>query len=117
MYLLCTTINRPLRRTLVSSVILFRKVALILKLDNADDAFIVTRDGVALPKGAIIPNEFVESTHRTASYGTYNEAGRYLEKVRIDPGTLPGYKGPNLSHFHLNNTSKHYYSNWPWYKK
>ena len=34
--------------------------------------------------------------------------GKFVEKLRIDPATPPGQKGPNESHFHLNNKGKHY---------
>ncbi len=78
--------------------------------------FIVTKEGVVLPKGADIPSQFVENANRSSNYGVI-ENGKYVEKVRIDPATSPGFKGPNECHFHLNN-GKHIFdaSKWPWWK-
>jgi hypothetical protein len=47
------------------------------------------------------------------------ENGKFIEKLRIDPGTLPGIKGPNSSHFHLDGGRKHIFdiSKWPWWRK
>jgi RHS repeat-associated protein len=87
------------------------------KWANVDDAMVVTPDGVVLPEGAYIPKEFVENPFRKGSYGIM-ENGKFIEKLRIDPGTLPGIKGPNSSHFHLNGGKKHIFdlNKWPWWK-
>lgn len=78
--------------------------------------FIVTKDGVVLPKGAEIPSEFVENPFRSGNYGVYVN-GKYVEKVRIDPPTPINSKGPNISHFHLDNGKDHITdaSKWPWW--
>ena len=83
-----------------------------------DTPIAVTPDGVALPKGAFIPDDFIENPYRRGSYGIM-EDGKFIEKLRIDPGTLPGFKGPNSSHFHLNGGSKHIFdlNKWPWWRK
>jgi RHS repeat-associated protein len=80
------------------------------------NVYTVTKDGVVLPKGAIIPEMFIENPNRNSNYGIIKE-GKYLEQIRIDPGTIPGIKGPNESHFHLNN-GKHIFdaTKWPWWK-
>lgn len=44
---------------------------------------------------------------RAGSYGEYIN-GKFVEKLRIDPATLPGMKGPNHSHYHLNGRPTHY---------
>jgi RHS repeat-associated protein len=77
--------------------------------------FTVTKEGVVLPKGAKIPGEFVENAHRSSNYGIIQN-GKYIEKVRIDPATPAGFKGPNESHFHLNN-GDHIFdaTKWPWW--
>ena len=38
--------------------------------------------------------------------------------LRIDGGTPSGYKGPNVSHFHLNGKKEHIFNinRWPWKK-
>jgi hypothetical protein len=36
------------------------------------------------------------------------ENNKYEEKLRIDPATPPGKKGPNTSHYHRNRKSTHY---------
>ena len=76
--------------------------------------FQVTKEGVVLPQGAKIPGEFVENVHRSSNYGIIQN-GKYFEKVRIDPATPSSFKGPNQSHFHLNNGG-HIFdaSKWPW---
>jgi len=81
------------------------------------DALIVTKDGIVLPKGANIPSEFIENPLRSGSYGIM-ENGTFFEKIRIDPGTLPGFKGPNFSHFHIDGGKKHIFdiNKWPWWK-
>jgi len=81
-----------------------------------DEVFIVTREGVILPKGAKIPDQFIENKFRSSNYGEMVN-GTYLEKVRIDPGTPPGFKGPDISHFHLND-GNHIFdaTKWPWWQ-
>ncbi len=76
--------------------------------------FLVTKEGVVLPKGAKIPGEFVENPFRSSSYGIMDK-GKFIEKLRIDPATPGGMKGPNFSHFHLDGSSKHLTNNWPWW--
>jgi hypothetical protein len=79
------------------------------------NVFTVTKEGVALPKGAKIPNEFVQNPYRNSNYGVF-ENGKFVEKLRIDQATPPGFKGPNQSHFHLDNGS-HIFdaSKWLWW--
>ena len=78
--------------------------------------FTVTPDGVVLPKECEIPSNLVENEHRTNCYMGKNENGEYVERIRIDQATPPGYKGPNRSHFHLNGGRKHIFdiSKWPY---
>ena len=79
-------------------------------LKRSEDVFVVTKDGVVLPKGKKyrIPEHYVENPHfRDGSYGEYVN-GRFKEKLRIDPATLPGKKGPNYSHYHKNGKRTHY---------
>jgi RHS repeat-associated protein len=88
---------------------------------NTDqDVFIVTEDGVVLPKGAEIPEYLIENPkyHGKGSYGIIDQNGNFQETVRIDKGTPHGYKGPNESHFHLNK-GKHIFdaNKWPWWRK
>ena len=45
-----------------------------------------------MPKGAKIPNEYVQNPYRSSIYGTF-ENGKFVEKLRIDAPTLPGEKG------------------------
>lgn len=54
---------------------------------------------------------------RKGSFGIM-ENGKFIEKVRIDPSTLPKFKGRNSSHFHLNGGGKHIFDQkkWPWWK-
>lgn len=75
----------------------------------ADDVFHVTPDGVVLPKGPKhkIPEGYVENAHRPSSYGEIAD-GKFRERLRIDPPTPPGRKGPNTSHYHLDGKSTHY---------
>ncbi len=77
----------------------------------ADDIIHVTPSGVALPPGPKyqIPKHYVENPHRTGSYGEIVN-GKYVEKLRIDPATPPGMKGPNYSHYHLDGKGTHYSS-------
>jgi hypothetical protein len=85
---------------------------------SMETPFTVTPDGVVLPKDAYIPKNLVESPYRSGSYGRVMD-GKFIEVLRIDPGTLPGYKGPNNSHFHLNGGKKHIFdiNKWPWWHK
>ncbi len=78
-------------------------------LGGADNAFHVTPDGVVLPKGSRhkIPNNYVENPHRSGSYGEVI-GGKLRERLRIDPPTPPGRKGPNNSHYHLDGKGRHY---------
>ena len=69
----------------------------------------VTKDGVALPSAPKyeIPSEYVQSPYRNGSYGEIAN-GKYVERLRIDPPTAPGTKGPNYSHYHLDGRGTHY---------
>jgi len=69
----------------------------------------VTKDGVALPTGPKyeIPGNYVGSPYRNGSYGEIAN-GKYVERLRIDPPTAPGTKGPNYSHYHLDGRGTHY---------
>ncbi len=80
------------------------------------EAITVTPEGVALPKGAKIPSELVKNPYyKGSSYGSF-ENGKFIERLRIDQATPPGFKGPNQSHFHLNNGGHIFDSNkWPWW--
>ena len=73
------------------------------------DVFHVTPHGVVIPfdKKYQIPKHYIENRFRSGSYGELVD-GSFLEKLRIDPPTLPGKKGPNYSHYHLNNKGTHY---------
>ncbi len=75
----------------------------------ADDVFQITPDGVVLPKGPKhkIPDHYVENPHRPGSYGEIVD-DKFKEKLRIDPATPPGQKGPNYSHYHKDGKGKHY---------
>ena len=85
-----------------------------------EPSYVVTPSGVVLPKGAEIPNNLIDNPNfpGKGSYGILNQNGIFQERVRIDQGTLPGFKGPNESHFHLNG-GKHIFDakRWPWWKK
>lgn len=85
-------------------------------INYADDGVItVTKDGVALPPGAKIPPELIENPYRSSSFGIIKE-GKFIETLRIDAATPPGFKGPNQSHFHLNNGGHIFDSSkWPWW--
>ena len=77
-----------------------------------NQVFSVTDKGVILPKDAKyqIPVNYIENSKlpNGTSYGIM-ENGKFVEKLRIDKGTLPGMKGPNQSHYHLNGKGKHYF--------
>lgn len=36
------------------------------------------------------------------------KTGKYVEKLRIDPATPTGKKGPENSHYHVDNSKEHY---------
>ncbi|WP_232422249.1 hypothetical protein [Leptospira interrogans] len=76
---------------------------------NSQKAIHVTKDGIALPANSKykIPDKYLENKHRTGSYGEI-ENGKFKEKLRIDPATKPGDKGPNYSHYHLDGKGTHY---------
>ena len=79
---------------------------------NQSLPFAVTDKGVVLPNEAKyqIPTNYIENPRQlpnSTSYGTI-ESGKYIEKLRIDQATPAGRKGPNLSHYHLNQKSRHY---------
>jgi len=71
--------------------------------------YIVTKDGVALPPGSKhkIPDNYVQNPHRSGSYGEIVN-GKFKERLRIDPPTPSGQKGPNYSHYHNNGKGAHY---------
>jgi hypothetical protein len=64
---------------------------------------------VALPPGAKyqIPDSYVQNPYRSGSYGEMIN-GKFVERLRVDPATLPGQKGPDYSHYHLNGKGTHY---------
>ncbi len=79
--------------------------------------FTVTPDGVVLPRDAYIPDDLMQNPYgRQGSYGRMVD-GKFVETLRIDPATSPGYKGPNQSHFHLDGGKKHIFdiNKWPWW--
>jgi hypothetical protein len=72
----------------------------------------VTPEGVVIPANMKyqIPSELIESPYtvpRSTTYGI-DINGNFKEILRIDAATMPGYKGPNFSHYHLYGTGKHY---------
>jgi hypothetical protein len=72
----------------------------------------VTPEGVIIPKGVKyeIPSELIEAPYnipRSTTYGVEIN-GKFNEVLRIDAATMPGYKGPNFSHYHLQQMGKHY---------
>jgi hypothetical protein len=70
------------------------------------DVIYVTSDGVALPPGRSIPTNYIQNLDRKGCYGV-RENGKFAEKLRIDPPTPLGKKGPNYSHYHLNKGEDH----------
>ncbi len=76
---------------------------------KADDVIHVTSDGVAVPADSKykIPDDYVQNPHRSGNYGEIVD-GKFKERLRIDPPTPPGQKGPNYSHYHKNGKGKHY---------
>lgn len=87
------------------------KVAKVAKSagKSADDVIHVTKEGVALPPGPKykIPDNYVENPYRSGSYGEVTN-GKFKERLRIDPPTPPGKKGPNYSHYHKDGKGTHY---------
>jgi len=81
---------------------------------TAKNIFTVTQDGVVLPKGVNIPKNLIENPFRKSSYGEMIE-GKFVEKLRIDPATPAGMKGPNTSYFHIDGKGKHIFdlTKWP----
>ena len=64
-------------------------------------------DGVTMPEGAYIPDEYVPNKNRRGSFGLADSDGNFIkELVRIDPATPPGRKGPNYPHYHDSRFSK-----------
>lgn len=76
---------------------------------GSGEAIQVTKSGVALPPGAKhqIPEGYVQNPHRSGSYGEVVD-GKFKERLRIDPPTPPGQKGPNYSHYHRDGKGTHY---------
>ena len=76
---------------------------------TSEEVIHVTKDGVALPLGAkySIPDHYVQNPHRSGSYGEIVN-GKFKERLRIDPPTPPGNKGPNYAHYHKNGKGRHY---------
>ena len=84
-------------------------------LPAPEEPFLVTPDGVVLPKGCKIPEHFIENKYRLNDYGEEIN-GVFTPRIRIDQGTPPGFKGPNKSHFHINGKGKHIFdpNKWPY---
>jgi RHS repeat-associated protein len=76
---------------------------------SSGEAIQVTKSGVALPPGSKhqIPEGYVQNPHRSGSYGEVVD-GKFKERLRIDPPTPPGQKGPNYSHYHLDGKGTHF---------
>lgn len=76
---------------------------------GSGEAIHVTKSGVALPPGAKyqIPEGYVQNPNRSGSYGETVDA-KFKERLRIDPPTPTGQKGPNYSHYHLDGKGTHY---------
>ena len=75
--------------------------------------YTVTSDGVTIVNSDkySIPDNYIENPHgRSGSYGLM-ENGKFREKLRIDPATPSGKKGPNHSHYHLDGKRQHYSPN------
>jgi hypothetical protein len=66
-----------------------------------------TGSGIAVWPQYQIPGTFVENPYRAGSYGEVVN-GKFVERLRIDPPTPPGTKGPSYSHYHLDGKSTHY---------
>lgn len=54
-----------------------------------------------------IPSSYVQNPHRNGSFGEMIN-GKFKERLKIDPATPAGQKGPNNSHYHKNGKGKHY---------
>ena len=80
-----------------------------LGLKLTDEVIQVTKEGVALLPTAKykLPTDYVQNPYRSGSYGEY-DGGKFIERLRIDPPTPPGTKGPNYSHYHKNGKTRHY---------
>ncbi|WP_439529142.1 hypothetical protein [Pannonibacter sp.] len=76
---------------------------------KSDEVIHVTKNGVAFPAGAKhdILESYVQNPHRSGSYGEVVD-GKFKERLRIDPPTPPGQKGPNYSHYHRDGKGTHY---------
>ena len=76
---------------------------------GSGEAIQITKSGVALPPGAKhqIPEGYVQNPHRSSSYGEVVD-GKFKERLRLDPPTPPGQKGPNHSHYHRDGKGTHY---------
>ena len=74
----------------------------------SDDVIIVTPQGVALPPGRRIPDNYVENPYVPGT-GSYDEIadGKFKERLGIDPPTPPGTKGPQYSHHHIDGGKEH----------
>ncbi len=104
------------------SVVNYSKQGVIVAVNAAKtgtnvgkNVFTVTKEGVVLPKGAKIPSNYVQNPYRSSNYGVF-ENEKFVEKLRIDPATPPGFKGPNQSHFHLDNGGHTFdATKWPWW--
>ena len=57
-----------------------------------------------------IPSAYKQNPYRNSSYGEIVN-GKFRERLRIDPATPPGKKGPNYSHYHLEGKDTHYSPN------
>jgi len=105
----CVPIGQVTQKTAQAAEEYFAKRAVTNVTTKAQDVIHVTPQGVALPSSPKyqIPKHYVQNKYRAGSYGE-SINGEYLEKLRIDPATLPGFKGPNYSHYHINNKRIHY---------
>ncbi|MNB76487.1 putative deoxyribonuclease RhsC [compost metagenome] len=76
---------------------------------KSSDVIHVTKSGVALPAGGkhAIPSHYIQNPRRPGSFGEM-VGGKYQERLRIDPATPPGTKGPNYSHYHLDQRREHF---------
>jgi RHS repeat-associated protein len=76
---------------------------------GSGEAIQVTKSGVALPSGAKhqIPEGYVQNPYRSGSYGEV-VGGKFKERLRIDPATPLGQKGPDYSHYHRDGKGTHY---------
>ena len=81
-------------------------------VDNANKGnntvYYVTPDGIVVKNR--IPDNYIDNPYRSGSYGILDENGKYVEKLRIDPATSPGKKGPDYSHYHVDGGKEHFSS-------